>query len=58
MRADDGKVRGAVLIDMRLSAIEELFSDSSIGKGGFLFITDSGGEMVYAPVNRVAYRIP
>ena len=52
------KVRGAILIDMRLSAIEELFTDSSLGKGGFLFIADSAGEMVYAPVNRVAYRIP
>jgi two-component system sensor histidine kinase YesM len=54
----DGRVHGAVLIDMRLSTIEELFTDSSLGKGGFLFIADSGGEMVYAPVNRVAYRIP
>jgi two-component system, sensor histidine kinase YesM len=54
----DGKVRGAILIDMRLSTIDELFTDSSLGKGGFLFIADSGGEMVYAPVNRVAYRIP
>jgi two-component system, sensor histidine kinase YesM len=57
-RAVDGKVLGAILIDMRLSTIEDLFPDSSLGKGGFLFIADSGGEMVYAPVNRVAYRIP
>ena len=54
----DKTVRGAILIDMRLSAIEELFTDSSLGKGGFLFIADSAGEMVYTPVNRVAYRIP
>jgi two-component system sensor histidine kinase YesM len=57
-RAADGKVRGAILIDMRLSTIEDLFPDSSLGKGGFLFIADSGDEMVYTPVNRVAYRIP
>jgi two-component system sensor histidine kinase YesM len=57
-RALDGTVRGAILIDMRLSTIEELFTDSAIGKGGFLFIADSGGEMVYAPVNKIAYRIP
>jgi two-component system, sensor histidine kinase YesM len=56
--AEDGKVLGSVLIDMRLSTIEELFTGSPLGKGGFLFIADSGGEMVYAPVNRVAYRIP
>lgn len=56
--ATDSRVRGAVLIDMRLSSIEELFKGSSLGKGGFLFIADSSGEMVYAPVNRVVYRIP
>jgi two-component system sensor histidine kinase YesM len=56
--ATDNRIRGAILIDMRLSTIEELFTDSSLGKGGFLFIADSSGEMVYAPVNRVAYRIP
>ena len=53
-----GKAGGAILIDMRLRAIEELFTESPIGKGGFLYIADSGGEMVYAPVNRVAYRLP
>jgi two-component system sensor histidine kinase YesM len=53
-----GMVRGAVLIDMRLAAVEELFTGSPLGKGGFLFIADSGEEMVYAPVNDVVYRIP
>jgi len=56
--AEDGRVRGVILIDMRLSTIEELFTASSLGKGGFLLIADSAGEMVYAPVNRVTYRIP
>jgi two-component system, sensor histidine kinase YesM len=54
----DEKASGAILIDMRLSAIEELFSTSIIGKGGFLYIADSEGEMVYAPVNKVVYRLP
>jgi two-component system, sensor histidine kinase YesM len=56
--AADGKVLGAILVDMRLSAIEELFTASPMGKGGFLFIADSSGEMVYSPVNEVVYRIP
>jgi two-component system sensor histidine kinase YesM len=56
--ASGGKTGGAILIDMRLSAIEELFTESPIGKGGFLYIADSAGEMVYAPVNRVVYRLP
>jgi two-component system sensor histidine kinase YesM len=54
----DSRVRGAILVDMRLSAIEAFFKDSSLGKGGFLVIADSAGELVYAPANRVAYRIP
>jgi two-component system sensor histidine kinase YesM len=53
-----GKVRGVVLIDMRLVTVERLFTGTSLGKGGFLFIADSSGEMVYAPVNRVVYRMP
>jgi len=53
-----GKAGGAILIDMKLSAIERLFTESPIEKGGFLYIADSGGEMVYAPVNRVVYRLP
>jgi two-component system, sensor histidine kinase YesM len=55
---DRGKVDGVILIDMRLSAIEELFTSSLIGKGGFLYIADSEGEMVYSPVNKVVYRLP
>lgn len=51
-------VGGAILVDMRLSAIEELFTASLIGKGGFLYIADSEGEMVYSPVNKVVYRLP
>jgi two-component system sensor histidine kinase YesM len=53
-----GKAAGVILVDMRLSAIEELFTASPIGKGGFLFIADSENEMVYSPVNKVVYRLP
>jgi two-component system sensor histidine kinase YesM len=53
-----GKARGAILIDMTLATIEELFTDTNIGKAGFLFIADAAGEMVYAPVNAGVYRVP
>jgi two-component system, sensor histidine kinase YesM len=53
-----GEAGGVILIDMRLSAIEELFTTTLIGKGGFLYIVDSEGEMVYSPVNKVVYRLP
>lgn len=55
---DDGRVHGAILVDMRLSEVEELFGGASLGKGGFLFIADARGEVVYAPVNKVVYRVP
>jgi two-component system, sensor histidine kinase YesM len=55
---DSGKSGGVILVDMRLSAIEELFTTSPIGKGGFLYIADSESEMVYSPVNKVVYRLP
>jgi two-component system, sensor histidine kinase YesM len=54
----DGRARGAILIDMTLSTIGELFTGTNIGKAGFLFIADSAGEMVYAPVNARVYRVP
>ncbi len=54
----NGKPRGAILIDMTLSVLEELFTDTTIGKAGFLFIAGAGGEMVYAPVNKGVYRVP
>ena len=53
-----GRVQGEILIDMKLSAIEDVFSGTSVGKNGFLFIADPEGELVYAPVNRIVYRIP
>ncbi len=54
----DGSVLGVVLVDMKLSVIEQVFSFAALGKNGFLFIADPKGEMVYAPVNDVVYRVP
>lgn len=54
----DGSVRGVVLIDMKLLTMERIFRDTSLGKDGFLFIADAMGELVYAPRNKVVYRVP
>lgn len=48
---------GAILVDLRLDRIEEMLADSSLGRAGFLYISDQEGELVYAPVNRIVYRI-
>ena len=52
-----GVCRGVVLIDMRLQVVQDIFKDMRLGRGGFLFIEDAEGEMVYAPVNPVVYRV-
>jgi two-component system, sensor histidine kinase YesM len=54
----DGSVGGLILIDLRLSVVEEVFRDTAFGQSGFLFIADPSGDVVYAPLNRVVYRVP
>jgi two-component system sensor histidine kinase YesM len=51
------RVRGVVLVDMRLAVIEAIFADMTVGQGGFLFITAPGGATVYTPANPVVYRV-
>ncbi|HUW39919.1 MAG TPA: sensor histidine kinase [Rectinemataceae bacterium] len=54
----DGRLLGEILVDMKLSTIERIFKGTSLGAHGFLFIADPEGELVYAPVNDIVYRIP
>lgn len=51
------RVAGAILIDLRLESIQELLADSSLGRDGYLYISDQNGELVFAPVNQTIYRI-
>jgi two-component system sensor histidine kinase YesM len=50
-------VRGVVLIDLRLEVMKAIFADLTVGQGGFLFIQERGGAIVYTPVNPVVYRL-
>jgi two-component system sensor histidine kinase YesM len=52
-----GGVLGVVMVDLRLDRVEELLADSSLGRDGYLYISDAEGELVYAPVNPTVYRI-
>jgi len=52
-----GISRGVVLIDMKLDVVKDIFVDMTLGQNGFLYIVDSKGEIVYAPVNPVVYRL-
>lgn len=53
----NGKCLGVILIDLKLSAIEKVLEDITLGKTGFLYIMDATGGIVYAPVNAVVYRV-
>jgi two-component system sensor histidine kinase YesM len=51
------RCRGVVLIDMKLDVVEEIFKGMTVGQGGFLFIEDPDGDIVFAPVNEIVYRV-
>ncbi len=51
-----GKCIGVILIDMKLDVIKSVIENIKPGKTGFVYILDSNGEIVYAPVNSVVYR--
>jgi two-component system, sensor histidine kinase YesM len=52
-----GKCIGVILIDMNINIITKTIDKVTLGKTGFLYITDGKGEIVYAPENPVVYRI-
>ena len=54
---DREEVVGVVLLDMKLDEIESIINSAELGKSGFLYIADRKGEVVYAPVNDLVYRI-
>ncbi len=53
----DGKVAGAVMIDVDLAYFDGILSDVTPGTGGFVLVLDARGGFVYAPANPVTYRI-
>lgn len=52
-----GELLGVIMVDMRLSVIEDYIRDLTLGKSGYVFVMDDAGEVVYAPVNPTVYRI-
>lgn len=49
--------KGVVLIDMRLDTVKHVIENSHPSNVGFVYILDSKGDIVYAPVNPVVFRI-
>lgn len=55
--APDGSCQGVILIDLKLDTVKQAIQNITLGKNGFIFVTNNSGDMVYAPVNPVVYRV-
>jgi len=51
------KIKGIILIDIKLDAIKNIIENSKPGTAGFIYILDSNKNIVYTPVNNIVYRI-
>lgn len=53
-RMDEG-VHGVLLVDMNFKAIDDLCGKVSLGKKGYIYITDSYGSIIYHPQQQLIY---
>ncbi|OOM74069.1 sensor histidine kinase [Clostridium sp. BL-8] len=51
------KIKGVILIDIKLDAIKNIIENSKPGTAGFVYIVDKNNDIVYTPVNNIVYRI-
>lgn len=53
----DNRVSGVVLIDLRIQVLEDVLKNIKLGKIGFIYILDAGGEVIYSPINYIVPRV-
>ena len=41
--------QGVLLIDLRYNSLEQLFDGMNLAKGGYVYLTDSNGNLIYHP---------
>ena len=46
---------GVLLVDMSFGGIEQICKDVSLGENGYLYLTDSSGELIYHPRQQLIY---
>ncbi len=52
----DGVTQGGVLlVDMSFNGIEQVCRDVTLGSGGYLYLIDGGGELIYHPRQQLIY---
>ncbi|MDH6672458.1 cache domain-containing sensor histidine kinase [Paenibacillus glucanolyticus] len=55
---DTREVTGAVLIDLKLRAVARAVRDVTLGKSGYLMVTEAGGSSIYTPEDSLIPAIP
>lgn len=53
----DSSIIGVIVVDLVLDFIRQATDDVTFGESGFLFVVDTNGQVVYAPVNSTVYRV-
>ncbi|WP_342428235.1 sensor histidine kinase [Paenibacillus sp. FSL L8-0158] len=56
--SETGRVLGAIMIDLKLRAVSQAARDVTLGKSGYLMVTDAEGRSVYRPDMPLIERIP
>ena len=52
----DGATEGGVLlVDMSFSSVEQVCRDMTLGEGGYLYLIDGSGELIYHPRQQLIY---
>lgn len=52
-----GERMGVLLFDVKHEIISSAIQDANIGEQGFVFVLDEQNHIVYAPTNKIVYRI-
>ena len=50
-------VLGVIIIDLDTRLLLDALDNMRVGKDGFIMIVDNDGESIYAPMNKLAYRV-
>ncbi|WP_262384869.1 cache domain-containing sensor histidine kinase [Paenibacillus terrae] len=56
--SENGRVLGVIMIDLKLRAVSQAARDVTLGKTGYLMVTDAEGRSVYMPDMPLIERIP
>lgn len=51
------EILGVILVDLDLKSIQNLVEDITMGQTGFGYIQDDHGKVVFAPKNKIVYRM-